>query len=64
MGAGAPRDACTTLSPNQTAHEAPPQTSSVPYEIDVSVFRDPSSGQLVYTPNSTYQSKYISMLFS
>ena len=54
---GAPAQACSDLSPSQGAHGAPPQTTTVPYEIDTSVFRDDNSGQLLYTPATTYQSK-------
>ena len=55
---GAPSSACSSLSPNQTSHEAVAQNSSVPYEIDLSDFRDPNTGDLYYTPTTTYQSKY------
>ena len=55
---GAPADACSTLSPNPGAHGAAPQLSNVPYEIDTSVFRDPTTGELLYTPNSNYQSEF------
>ena len=54
---GAPVQACTTLSPDPGAHGAPPQTTTVPYEIDMSVFGDDNSGQLLYTPATAYQSK-------
>ena len=54
---GAPSQACTTLLPDPGAHGAPPQSGPVLYEIDVSVFRDDNSGQLLYTPVTTYQSK-------
>ena len=53
---GAPAQACSDLSPSRGAHGAPPQTTTVPYEIDMSVFRN-NSGQLLYTPATTYQSK-------
>ena len=53
---GAPAQACNDLSPSQGAHGAP-QTTTVPYEIDMSVFRDDNSGQLLYTPATTYHSK-------
>jgi hypothetical protein len=54
---GAPAQACSSLSPSQNAHGGLPQTSTVPYEIDVSVFRDAITDQLLYTPATTYQSK-------
>jgi hypothetical protein len=55
--AGAPAQACNNLSPSQGPHGGPPQTSTVPYEIDVSIFRDAITDQLLYTPDTTYQSK-------
>ena len=51
---GAPAAACSTLSPS---HGAPAQTTSVPYEINMDIFRDPETGNLLYTPNSPYNSK-------
>ena len=59
LSLGAPAQACTTLSPNpnQDAHGAPPQSTTVPYEIDTSVFQGANAGQLFYTPTTPYQSK-------
>ena len=52
---GAPPAACSSLSPNPFAHEAQPQTSQVPYEIDLSAFDD-GTGSLSYTPGETVSS--------
>jgi hypothetical protein len=49
---GAPPGACSSLSPNPFAHGAPPQTSAVPYEVDLSAFDD-GSGTLSYIPGQT-----------
>ena len=57
LPSGAPTEACDTLSPTRNAHGAPSQPSTVPYGIDMSVFRDANSGQLLYTPTTTYQRK-------
>ena len=54
---GAPADACSTLTPNRGRHQAPSQTTTVPYEIDMSVFLDANTGQLLYIPATDYQSK-------
>lgn len=57
--AGAPAESCDTLSLNSSYHGALEQTSSVtvPFEIDTSVFKNPFSDVLHYSPNSTYWSK-------
>ena len=52
---GAPIDACDTLSPNPTRHGAQPQTTEVPYIIDLSPFDD--NGTLEYSPGQTYTCK-------
>ena len=54
---GAPAAACDNLSPDQGAHGGFPQTSTVPYEIDMNVFHDTNTGQMLYTPATPYQSK-------
>ena len=56
---GAPSAACDNLSPNPTQHGAPPQTSAVPYSIDLSSLNDPTSGQPAYSPGQTYTRKYV-----
>ena len=50
---GPPFAACTTLSPNPTFHGAPPQTSPVPYEVDLTSLLD-STGGFSYEPGVTY----------
>ena len=50
---GAPVDACETLSPDPLFHGADPQSSDVPYEIDLSSLAD-TSGGLSYVPGDTY----------
>jgi hypothetical protein len=49
---GAPPEACSTLSPTPFAHGAPPQASTVPYEVDLSAFDD-GSGTLSYVPGQS-----------
>ena len=50
--AGAPAEACATLTPS-SSHGNTPQTSAIPYEIDRSVF-DMVNGSYVYNPGRTY----------
>lgn len=51
---GAPMSACGTLAPNPFAHGAPPQTSPVPYEVDISALSD-GNGGFEYVPGQLYQ---------
>ena len=52
LSAGAPAAACSTLSPDPARHGAEPQTSTVPYSIDLARFcRD---GTYSYTPEQIY----------
>ncbi|XP_064401973.1 uncharacterized protein LOC135347821 isoform X2 [Halichondria panicea] len=53
FSSGAPGAACSSLSPDPTRHGAPPNTNSVPYNIDVSAFD--VGGSLFYEPGNTYQ---------
>ncbi len=55
FSSGAPGAACSSLSPDPTRHGAPPNSNSVPYNIDVSAFD--VGGSLFYEPGNTYQSK-------
>jgi len=48
---GAPEAACSTLTPQ---HPSSPQTSAIPYTIDLSVFDD-RGGNLSYYPGMSYQ---------
>ena len=52
---GAPSTACSTLSPDPLFHGAQPQTSAVPYEVDLSAFDD-GTGALSYVPGQTFAS--------
>ena len=52
---GAPSFACDPLAPIPIAHNGNPQTTAVPYTIDVSSFN--SSGALQYNPGQTYTCK-------
>ena len=63
---GAPTEACSTLSPNPGpgAHGAAAQDSTTPYEIDTGVFRDPNTGELLYEPDSSYQSELPTLVAS
>ena len=60
LSGGAPSGACDTLSPNPmpAAHGADPQTSTVPYSIDISAFME--NGTFTYYPGQTYTCEYIS----
>ena len=54
---GAPAEACSTLSPNQSVHGAPPQTTDVPYILNLSALYNATTDRIVYMPNSVYNSK-------
>ena len=51
---GAPPGACSTLSPDPSQHGANPQSSPVPYTIDLAVFDD-GNGSFSYQPGMSYQ---------
>ena len=56
---GAPAGACDTLAPNPATnggHGADPQTSNVPYSIDLSPFS--SNDTYSYYPGQSYTRKY------
>ena len=54
LSTGAPSPACSTLAPLQSMHlNAPPQTSDVPYEVDLSDLDD-GTGNYTYIPGATY----------
>ena len=52
---GAPSDACGTLSPDPGRHGAQPQTSPVPYEVDLSALRSGTTNTYCYVPGETYE---------
>ena len=52
---GAPREACTTATPNHPP--ATPQNTTNPYSIDLSVFDD-GSGSFTYLPGRTYECEF------
>ena len=53
---GAPTEACASLTPN---HSVSGQAlNTLPYMINVNAFRDPSNGQLLYTPGFSYNCKH------
>jgi hypothetical protein len=59
---GAPVMACDTLAPfinqaSSTGHTQPPQTTAVPYMINLAPFND--SGTWQYNPGRTYTCKLI-----
>ena len=56
VSSGAPAAACDNLTPSPSQH-GNPQTSEVPYEIDLTQFED-DNGTYVYTPGKTYTRKY------
>ena len=59
LSSGAPAGACMTLSPSPapTAHDADPQTTMVPYEVDLSNFINDENGTYYYRPGETYESE-------
>ena len=60
---GPPAAACATLSPNPTVHGAQPQTSPVPYAINLSALDD-GNGGFSYEPGMTYRREYRSTSLS
>ena len=54
---GAPLQSCDTLSSNSSYYGELERINNVPFEIDTSVFRNPFTDELHYSPNSTYSSK-------
>lgn len=58
---GAPSAACSTLTPNHGASGQ--DASTVPFRINIDVFRDMNSGALLYTPGSTYNGKPYSFTY-
>lgn len=61
FSSGPPSQACGTLAPNPQAHDAPPQTTPVPYEIDLSSLDD-GNGGYCYQPGDTYACEHRWML--
>lgn len=61
LSAGAPSSACANLMPNPTSHGAQPQSSAVPYSIDLSPFNN-SYGGYEYYPGQTYNCKNITVI--
>ena len=51
---GVPAAACTSLTP---MHGVEPQTTDIPFMIDISEFRDTTNDYYYYTPGRTYNSK-------
>ena len=49
--------ACSTLSPDATQHGADPQTSPVPYELDLYTFARSGGDGYAYTPDTGYHCK-------
>ena len=58
---GAPQAACQTLAPDATQHGALPQVINIPYVLNLSALYDPTTDQMVYTPNTIYNSKNIAV---
>ena len=57
FSSGAPPAACDTLSPNPTQHGAQPQSTEVPYSIDLSPLCN--NGRLMYSPEQTYTCEFV-----
>ena len=55
LSGGAPAEACETLSPDPDSHMAQPQTTPVPYVVNISSLYD--GGRYVYDPGETYTCK-------
>ena len=55
FGTGAPAGACGTLSPDPAQHGADPQTTPVPYEVDLSALRNGTTNNYCYVPGETYE---------
>ena len=53
LSSGAPAAACQTLTPLLPQHIEPPQTSQVPYEVDIAALDDGNDG-FSYVPGETY----------
>ena len=53
LPSGAPSEACGTLSPDPSAHDAEPQTTPAPYEIGLESLEDENGGHS-YVPGETY----------
>ncbi len=58
FSSGAPLEACGTLSPLPAGHGAQPQTTPVPYELDLSSLLD-ENGDFSYVPGETYTCTYL-----
>ena len=58
---GAPQAACQTLAPDASsiAHRVPPQVTEIPYVLNLGEFQDQATNQMVYTPDTVYNSKII-----
>ena len=54
---GAPQAACQTLTPDVSSHGAQPQSTDIPYLLNLSAFYDPVTDQMVYTLDTVYNSK-------
>lgn len=52
---GAPQGACATLSPSADQHGAGPQTTAVPYAVNISSMSD-GAGGYAYVPGEVYPS--------
>lgn len=59
FSSGAPQSACETLTPDTTRHGAAPQTTDIPYVLNLSALYDPTLNQMVYTPNAIYKSTFL-----
>ena len=58
---GAPAGACENLTPSPQFHGTP-QSSQVPYEVDLSSFMQDGNGRYLYQPGRTYQSETAYMI--
>ena len=56
FSAGAPQSACGTLTPDATLHGAAPQTTDIPYVLNLSALFDSALGRMAYTPSVVYNS--------
>ena len=57
---GAPAEACSSLTPMHGDHA--PQTSDIPFMIDISNFESSEEGCYYYQPGETYNSKLLTVV--
>lgn len=59
---GAPSGACGTLTPPVSQHLQPPQSTPVPFEVDLSNLISDGNGGFLYQPGMTYSCELLGWL--